>query len=63
MDTDNAQIRLKFLASGTAQSTSNYDEASKVLISNTTFANNSLTNYQAFVISYLGASTNSKCKI
>ena len=62
MDTDNAQIRLKFLASGTAQSTSNYDEASKVLISNTTFANNSLTNYQAFVISYAGASTNSNAR-
>ena len=62
MDTDNAQIRLKFLASGSPQSTSNYDEASKVLISNTTFANNSLTNYQAFVISYAGASTNSNAR-
>ena len=62
MDNDNAQIRLKFLASGSPQSTSNYDEASKVLISNTTFANNSLTNYQAFVISYAGASTNSNAR-
>jgi hypothetical protein len=62
MSLNNAQIRLKFLAGGTPQSTSNYDEASKVLVSNTTFANNSLTNYQAFVITYVGASTDTNAR-
>lgn len=62
MDTDNAQIRMKFLLSGTAQSTSNYDEASKNLNSGATFGNNSLDNYQAFVITYAGASTDSNAR-
>jgi len=62
MSLNNAQIRLKFLAGGVVQSTSNYDEASKVLVSNTTFANNSLPNYQAFVITYVGASTDTNAR-
>ena len=57
MSLDNAQIRLKFLASGTPQSTSNYDEAHKNLISNTTYGNFSLTNYPAFFLTTAGAST------
>tara|TARA_B100001939_G_scaffold135198_1_gene117381 strand:+ start:142 stop:672 length:531 start_codon:yes stop_codon:yes gene_type:complete len=62
MSLDNAQIRLKFLASGTPQSTSNYDEANKNLIVNTTFGNFSLTNYQAFVLTTAGASTGTNAR-
>jgi len=62
VDTNNAQIRLKFLAGGAPQSTSNYDEAAKVLNSNTTFANASLTNYQAFVLTYVGSSTDTNAR-
>ena len=62
MDNDNAQIRLKFLASGTPQSTSNYDDAAKVLIENVAFVNHALTNYPAFVLTYAGASTNANAR-
>ena len=43
VDTDNADLKLRFTESGTPNTTANYDSASKVLIS-TTFTNNSETN-------------------
>jgi hypothetical protein len=57
MDTDNAQIRMKFLAGGVVQSTSNYDEAAKNLNASATFGDSALPNYAAFVLTFAGAST------
>ena len=44
VDTSNADLKLRFTESGTPNTTANYDSASKVLISSTTFVNNSETN-------------------
>ena len=55
LDTDTKNIQYRFTVSGTAQSTSNYDYAHKVLRANTSFANENNSNLTLLYInSYTG---------
>ena len=53
----NVLVRLRFTVSGTADSTSNYDEAFKKLQADTTFSNTGQTNQSQFTISEAGTDT------
>ena len=53
----NVSVRLRFTVSGTADTSSNYDEAFKKLQANTTFANTGQTNQSQFTISEAGTDT------
>ena len=58
LDTDTKNIQYRFTVSGTAQSTSNYDYAHKVLRANTTFSNESNTNQSlTYINSVTGTGT------
>ena len=57
-DTDIQSLKVRVTASGTAQSTSNYDYAKKTLRANTSFSNNSATNQtEVFVNTQLAMGT------
>ena len=57
-DTDIQSLKVRVTASGTAQSTANYDYAKKTLRANTSFSNNSATNQtEVFVNTQLAMGT------
>tara|TARA_R100001163_G_scaffold6240_1_gene7073 strand:+ start:501 stop:1028 length:528 start_codon:yes stop_codon:yes gene_type:complete len=55
IQTNNTQIRMRFLAGGTPQSTTNYDYAYKVLKTGGSYADDSSTQ-PAFILTYNGGS-------
>ena len=56
-DTDNRQVRLRFTVSGSADTSANYDRATKGLRSNNPFANVANTNYAEFRHNAIGTGT------
>ena len=61
--TDDKDFKVRVTASGTAQTTSNYDEASKQLKAFSSFVNNSDTNATSWGLNNVGTNANSSSHI
>ena len=62
-DTDSSLIQIRVTKSGTADTTSNYDEASKQLKAFSSFVNNSDTNATSWGLNNVGTNANSSSHI